>query len=220
MKRVLPLAIAALLAFLIVPATALASATELKWPDLLPKLPPLNDPLDGLTFDQRIELETVLWVRQLTELEKQERPEVVAEAKVYEANLRNSGIIIEQLLKEYTVFDAEAQKRGKLVRSDLDGDRIQIDGYLLPLEFSHDGETEFLLVPYVGACIHVPPPPPNQIILVTLTKKFSVRKIFAPVRITGTLRTKSSSAKLYLVDGAADISLGYHLKDGEIQLLE
>ncbi|MEM9030685.1 MAG: hypothetical protein AAGC70_20170, partial [Pseudomonadota bacterium] len=86
-------------------ATAGATTVTLRWPDLLPKLPPIVDPLAKLTFDQRIELETVLWVQQLTDAEKKERPEIVAEAKVYRKKLRDGGVIIEQLVKDYEVFD-------------------------------------------------------------------------------------------------------------------
>ncbi|MEY3952117.1 MAG: hypothetical protein RL320_919 [Pseudomonadota bacterium] len=47
------------------------------------------------------------------------------------------------------------------------GQRIKIAGYVVPLEATRDAKREFLLVPYFGACIHTPPPPANQIILVT-----------------------------------------------------
>ena len=46
--------------------------------------------------------------------------------------------------------------------SDYDGKRVRIPGYIVPIGFDGVGVKEFLLVPYVGACIHVPPPPPNQ----------------------------------------------------------
>ena len=50
----------------------------------------------------------------------------------------------------------------------LDGQQVRLPGYIVPLEVSEEGRvTEFLLVPYFGACIHVPPPPPNQIVHVT-----------------------------------------------------
>ena len=48
----------------------------------------------------------------------------------------------------------------------LDGKRVQIGGYVVPLDFDATRVKEFLLVPFVGACIHVPPPPPNQIVYV------------------------------------------------------
>jgi uncharacterized protein len=50
---------------------------------------------------------------------------------------------------------------------------------------------EFLLVPFVGACIHVPPPPPNQIVYVKAEKGFEVSGSFDPVYVTGTLKVAS-----------------------------
>jgi hypothetical protein len=48
--------------------------------------------------------------------------------------------------------------------------------------------TDFLLVPFVGACIHVPPPPANQIIYVKIEQGFDVQGTFDPVWVTGTLK--------------------------------
>lgn len=47
---------------------------------------------------------------------------------------------------------------------EMNGTRIRIPGFIVPLEESRHQISEFLLVPYFGACIHVPPPPANQII--------------------------------------------------------
>jgi hypothetical protein len=55
--------------------------------------------------------------------------------------------------------------------------RIKIVGYVVPLEASRDAKREFLLVPYFGACIHTPPPPANQIILVSPTPNSSISRV-------------------------------------------
>ncbi len=69
--------------------------------------------------------------------------------------------------------DDPARPPAGVVR-ELDGQRVKIPGFVVPLESDEGGKmTEFFLVPYFGACIHVPPPPPNQIVYVTL-EKFSV----------------------------------------------
>jgi hypothetical protein len=70
-----------------------------------------------------------------------------------------------------------------------DGKRVRLAGYLVPLDFDGVGVREFLLVPYVGACIHVPPPPPNQIVHVRSPTRIPVRDQFEPVQVTGTLAT-------------------------------
>ena len=45
--------------------------------------------------------------------------------------------------------------------------KIRMPGFVVPLDAVRNGQREFLLVPYFGACIHTPPPPANQIVLVT-----------------------------------------------------
>ncbi|MBI4724502.1 MAG: DUF3299 domain-containing protein, partial [Rhodomicrobium sp.] len=77
------------------------------------------------------------------------------------------------------------------VVKELDGKRVRIGGYVVPLDFDAANVKEFLLVPFVGACIHVPPPPPNQIIYVKAAKGFGVEGSFDPVWVTGTIKTAS-----------------------------
>jgi hypothetical protein len=67
----------------------------------------------------------------------------------------------------------------------LDGERVQIGGYVVPLDFDATKVKEFLLVPFVGACIHVPPPPANQIIYVKPAQPFEIKATFDPVYVTG-----------------------------------
>jgi hypothetical protein len=75
------------------------------------------------------------------------------------------------------------------VVAELDGKRVRIGGYVVALDFDATKIKEFLLVPFVGACIHVPPPPPNQIIYVKAADGFEVKGQFDPVYVTGTLKT-------------------------------
>jgi len=67
--------------------------------------------------------------------------------------------------------------------------------------------TEFLLVPYFGACIHVPPPPPNQIIYVKFPKGAPIQQLWDVIYLVGTLKTESISHDLaqtgYLIEGTA-----------------
>ena len=72
----------------------------------------------------------------------------------------------------------------------LDGQRVKIGGYVVPLDFDATKVKEFLLVPFVGACIHVPPPPPNQIVYVKSETGFDVKGSFDPVWVTGKMQTK------------------------------
>jgi uncharacterized protein len=78
----------------------------------------------------------------------------------------------------------------------LDGMKVRIGGYMVPLGFDGFEVREFLLAPYVGACIHVPPPPPNQIIYVESAEGVNIDNPFEPVWVVGTLSTKSVTTEL------------------------
>ncbi|MDT7811827.1 MAG: uncharacterized protein QOH35_505 [Acidobacteriaceae bacterium] len=71
----------------------------------------------------------------------------------------------------------------------LAGKRVSIPGFMVPLEDDLEQVREFLLVPYAGACIHVPAPPPNQIVYVKMQKTTKVHVTFTdPIMVTGTLQ--------------------------------
>jgi uncharacterized protein len=75
------------------------------------------------------------------------------------------------------------------VVAELNGKRVKLGGYVVPLDFDATQVTEFLLVPFVGACIHVPPPPANQIVYVKSTQGITLKGQFDPVYVTGVLST-------------------------------
>lgn len=73
---------------------------------------------------------------------------------------------------------------------EMDGQAIRIPGFIVPLEFDEElTTTQFFLVPFFGACIHVPPPPPNQIIFVNYPKGFKLISLYQPFWISGILKT-------------------------------
>ncbi len=78
----------------------------------------------------------------------------------------------------------------------LDGKRVKIGGYVVPLDLDARTVKELLLVPFVGACIHVPPPPSNQVIHVMALTGFKFRDLFDPVWVTGRLTVMQSSTEL------------------------
>ena len=82
------------------------------------------------------------------------------------------------------------------VVSELDGKRVSIGGYVVPLDFENTSIKEFLLVPFVGACIHVPPPPANQIIYVKAAQGFAVGGANDAVTVTGTMTTAAAATGL------------------------
>ena len=79
----------------------------------------------------------------------------------------------------------------------LDGQTVRLGGYPVPLEHNARGDTTLLfLVPYPGACIHVPPPPPNQIVLVRYPQGVAIDDIYAPFWVDGTLKIEAVDNEL------------------------
>ena len=82
------------------------------------------------------------------------------------------------------------------VRTDWNGKIVRLPGYMVPFEYDGSGVTAFLLVPYVGACIHVPPPPANQLVFVTTPEPYEASGLFEPVNVTGMFGTSSTHTQL------------------------
>jgi hypothetical protein len=81
----------------------------------------------------------------------------------------------------------------------LNGKLVKIPGFVVPLDGNNETTTEFLLVPYFGACIHVPPPPANQIVFVKFSEAVPIENLYDAVWVTGTLTTKGWEGDLATV---------------------
>lgn len=94
---------------------------------------------------------------------------------------------------EEDVGDMQLQLGTFNVVEALNGKQVRLPGFIVPLEYVEGGKiSEFLLVPYFGACIHSPPPPPNQVVYITTDKPQDLAEIWDPVWITGIMRTEKN----------------------------
>lgn len=82
------------------------------------------------------------------------------------------------------------------VEPSLDGKRLKLAGFVIPLERKGDAVLELLLVPYFGACIHTPPPPANQIVHVILKKPAEGLKMMDAFWISGALSLQRGDSSL------------------------
>ncbi|WP_375265682.1 DUF3299 domain-containing protein [Planktotalea sp.] len=90
------------------------------------------------------------------------------------------------------IFDENATKLNKA----LDGAIIKMPGFIIPFDVSAKGVTEFMLVPYTGACIHTPPPPANQLVMVDTKTPWPSDDLWDPVWVIGQMRTQLQSTDL------------------------
>ncbi len=92
---------------------------------------------------------------------------------------------------------------------ELDGVSVKLPGYIVPLDVNEEGRViEFLLVPYFGACIHVPPPPSNQIVHVKSENGVMLDTLYQPFWIEGALKVEQSHSDL--------AESGYAMQAGKI----
>jgi hypothetical protein len=194
--------------------TALAAEPiELLWPDLQGVVEEFEDPFTKLDSDQLFQLGMVARLRGSAAATGKPLPaEDAAELADRTKQLEDAGIDIDYLLDQRAKITEMRRQRAMNTREDYDGKTVRMPGYLLPLDVTEGEVTEFLLAPWVGACIHTPPPPPNQIVYVKLAKPWKVRSQWEPVYVEGTMQSGDVTKDLYLVDGTADIHIGYTLK--------
>jgi hypothetical protein len=88
---------------------------------------------------------------------------------------------------------------------ELDGQEVRIPGFVVPIETDGEGNLkEFFLVPYFGACIHVPPPPANQIIYGRLEEAIPMVNIWDAFWMEGQLNIENieneTAASAYTMD--------------------
>jgi hypothetical protein len=115
-------------------------------------------------------------------------------------------------LHDYLSGDAAATQTGSAaVNATLEGATIRLPGFIVPLALTAEGlVSEFFLVPYVGACIHVPPPPPNQIVHIRLDKALPLAVLYEAYWVTGIVHTHTSDTRF----GAA----AYSMKVSKVEL--
>ena len=85
-------------------------------------------------------------------------------------------------------FQSQLDAAGRVIDPALEGQRIELAGFMVPIEVKGQSVSQFLLVPEAGQCVHVPPPPLNQTLLVDATNApTELRDLYEPVIVSGRL---------------------------------
>jgi hypothetical protein len=198
-------------AFLVVANQALAvEPLKLTWTSLAPKTGAVDKLFEGLTEQQLNDLARLYQARRMA---NNGDKSMLEDLKPLSRKFLKQGVDVESLFARLEQVTREADRA---VVPALSGKRVALSGYLLPLEYSEKKTTEFLLVPYVGACIHAPTPPANQIVHVKFSKGYKVADLFTPVTVTGTMWARSTSSSLNYIDGTRMVGSAYALDAVEV----
>lgn len=96
-----------------------------------------------------------------------------------------------------TPGQAQAQQLSFTPNPAMDGRVMRLPGYIVPLSQDAQGRvTEFFLVPYFGACIHLPPPPPNQVVHGVAAQPFALKSLTTAYWVSGVLQVGSKTTRL------------------------
>jgi hypothetical protein len=191
-----------------------AQPREPGWDDLVPASAAFDDPFAALSPDHLYLLATIASVRDAEASGSEPSVLTKQEAKDALAELETENIDVDGLLARRAEISEKRRQRALSTNNELEGELIRMPGYVLPLEYEGQKVTQFLLVPFVGACIHTPPPPPNQIMHVLLDESndFESRSVYEPMWVTGRISSKASTHNLYVQNGYGDFQIAHRLQ--------
>ncbi|MEE4189063.1 MAG: DUF3299 domain-containing protein, partial [Roseobacter sp.] len=210
-------AVLCLLALVAPPAFAGAERV-IQWDDLMPNAAAYDDPFLNLSAEQQADLQDVL-TEDIARLEQRDDPVLEEAAQAARDRLSAAGLDVDVLLDQYFFGAQPSDAHASDVTTGLLGKDVTIYGYVLPLRWESGRVVAFFLVPWVGACIHTPPPPPNQIVYVEMPGGLALKHQFEPMNIKGELRHSLQSYDLFLIDGRQQVPAAYELAGAEVSSL-
>ena len=178
---------------------------------------PYEDPFLALSTEQRMDLSVIAQIRARKERDGDVPQFILDDLDKKQRSLHKQGIDVNGLLAQREAIKVKRQAAASATNDALHGRSIRMSGYMLPLDFDGERVIEFLLVPFIGACIHVPPPPPNQIVHVKLQSGYQSKELYAPVSVEGRIHVGKIEKDLYLVDGSSNIPMSYSLLAEKIE---
>ncbi|KHT63520.1 hypothetical protein RJ45_11580 [Photobacterium gaetbulicola] len=203
------------LLILAIPSTAtLAAETNklLYWNELVPAYEPIENPFEEFTYQQIDALRELSKLEaMLSQIDSAQEHLVLEQIQTIKKNLAADGLDAGLLLELRKQIIAQNTKIARSANLHVVGKKQRIPGFVTPIEMEGTLVTEFFLVPTPGACIHTPPPAPNQIIHVVYPEGFQLDNIREPMVIEGKLITEKNVKDVSYSDGAANVNSIYSM---------
>ncbi len=210
-----------LLIFLIaIAAQQTWAAEKISWENLMPPIDSLLNPLANLSSEQKMDFEDVFWTENLKQQGRPASRSIEEQTAESRKRLQDQGLDVDQLIKKTIEYQDLIIRQQSVTVPSLNGKTVQLPGYVLPLESEGNKVTEFLLVPYVGACIHTPPPPANQIVHVRSLEGIEIDGLFTAVWVTGQISIEKKLQSIDLSDGQSKFEVGYALQAIAVEPIE
>jgi len=168
------------------------------WQDLAPEPVAYDNPFSALSPEQLQDLRKLLHLQQAQGTSEGTDP---SEAAALRAAREADGLDPDALFEQRRIIIEKRREQATATNDAILGQTVRLPGYLLPLEINAQKAMEFLLVPTLGACIHTPPPPPNQLVHVRYPDGVAVKGLYTPIWVSGPLLSE------YIVSGRCLLEL-------------
>jgi len=197
------LAATAALAIAVAPVIA-GEATPVEWSQLPdPPAQEYEDPYRNLAPEQMTDLMSLVRLREqlgADAMSVEERTQLEARITELEAALQAGGIDVEWLLSQRWAVADRRRHAAVATNAALDGQSVQIAGFLILAPPTDRGEASAYLLPDRGVCNHLPPPLPNQLIRLLMKEAPETGGSCVPAVIRGTLRAEESRHEVIVID--------------------
>ena len=173
-----------------------------------------DDPYRDMGFRLLNELKLVVELDEKLaqkDLAEDERARLTARRSAAKDMLEINGQDVDALLAQRWDVAKRRQTARMATNPVLNGAEVTLSGYLIPAPQAVDGTYFGYLVPQVGMCSHLPPPPPNQLVRVRLLEDPKSQSLYVPVRVSGKLRVEATDAAIFFLDGEARMLSGWTL---------
>ncbi|MCZ8502607.1 DUF3299 domain-containing protein [Vibrio lentus] len=188
------------------------TAVALEWQDLNSAAQEVTLKMPDLTDQQMRLLQGVI------AMSASKEEQVQQQAVEFKETLKEQGINADEVIALRDEYMQTMKASAEAITTEFDGKKVRVPGFIVPLEFSEGmTATEFLLVPVAGACIHMPPPPANQIVRVSFPEGFQVQNVQYPVWVEGDFSSNKVTEEVYLVDGKSNLTMGYEMNASMIE---
>ena len=198
---------------------ALAEPEAIEFSDLAdPLAVAFEDPYAAMGVDMLSELKLLVQSDEKlagTDLDEETRTRLEARRAAAQEKLKANGQDVDVLLGQRWEIAKKRQTARMATNPIFDGAEVSLSGYIIPAPPAADGSAVGYLVPQVGMCSHLPPPPPNQLVLVRLRADQQVESLYTPVRVSGPLHVEPYDTTVFVLDGEVRMLSGWTL-DAEI----
>lgn len=185
------------------------------WDDLAPEPVSYDNPFSELSPEQLDGLKQLLRFQQAN---GDDRGAISPqEASALRTKLEADGLDIEWLFEQRKIIMETRLKIATETNEELIGQSVRIPGYLLPLEIKDQKAVEFLLVPTVGACIHTPSPPANQMVHVRYPGGFPIKGLYTPIWVNGELLAANKVETVRYSDGETRVEISYAIEASVVE---